>query len=187
MASKTKRILVVGGALVAAATAYSFAKSGSSDLATVPSVELNRYVGKWYEISRYPNRFQKQCVADTTAEYALRPDGKVSVLNSCRKTDGELSQARASARVVDKQSNAKLKVTFFWPFSGDYWIIGLDPEYRWVVVGEPSRRFLWILSRKPHMSDADYNRALAVVREKGYDPGRLQMTLQKEAFSAKTD
>lgn len=187
MALKTKRAFILGGALLAAATAYSVAKSGTSDLSTVSSVELNRYMGKWYEISRYPNRFQKQCVGDTTAEYTLRDDGKVSVLNSCRKPDGDLSQARATARVVDKRSNAKLKVTFFWPFSGDYWVLGLDPEYRWVVVGEPSRKYLWILSREPHMTDADYNQALEIVREKGYDPKRLQMTLQKEALPGNSD
>ncbi len=187
MTSKTKRAILAGGALFAAATVYGFAKSGTSDLSTVPSVELNRYMGKWYEIARYPNRFQKQCMADTTAQYSLREDGKVTVLNSCRKSGGELSQARATARVVDKKSNAKLKVTFFWPFSGDYWIIGLDPEYRWVVVGEPSRKYLWILSREPHMSDADYNKALEIIREKGYDQNRLQMTLQKEALSGRPD
>jgi len=162
-----------------AAAAYSFAKSGGSDLPTVPSVDLNRYVGRWYEISRYPNRFQKKCVGDTTATYTLREDGKITVLNSCRKANGKLDDAQGSATVADKKTNAKLKVTFFWPFSGDYWIIGLDPDYRWVVVGEPSRRYLWILAREPHMSDTDYNQAVSIAREKGYDTGKLIMTLQR--------
>lgn len=187
MTSNNKRAFLAGGALLAAATVYGFAKSGASDLSTVPSVDLKRYTGKWYEISRYHNRFQRQCVGDTTAEYTLRNDGKISVLNTCRKSGGGVSQARGTARVVDRQSNAKLKVTFFWPFSGDYWIIGLDPEYRWVVVGEPSHKYLWILARKPHMSDEDYKMALAIVREKGYDPNRLQMTLQEEALSGGID
>lgn len=180
MASKTKRAIFAGGALLAAATAYGLAKTGSSDLTTVPQVDLGRYLGKWYEIARYPNRFQKQCVGDTTASYSRRDDGKISVINTCRKPDGGLDDAKGTARVVDKQTNAKLKVTFFWPFSGDYWIIGLDPEYRWAVVGEPSRKYLWILAREPHMTDADYSRALEVVRQKGFDEHRLTMTLQNQ-------
>ncbi len=161
-----------------AATAYSLAKSGKSDLATVPAVDLNRYLGKWYEIARYPNRFQKQCVGDTTATYTLRDDGKITVLNACRRVDGTLDDAKGTAKVVDAATKAKLKVTFFWPFSGDYWIIGLDPEYRWAVVGEPGRKYLWILAREPHMSDEDYNKALAIIREKGFDETKLKMTLQ---------
>ena len=164
--------------MLAAATAFGIAKSGSSDLTTVSVVDLDRYLGKWYEIARYPNRFQKQCVGDTTATYSLREDGKVVVVNICRKADGSLSNAKGTARVVDNQTKAKLKVTFFWPFSGDYWIIGLDPDYRWAVVGEPTRKYLWILAREPHMSDAEYSKALQIVREKGFDEHRLQMTLQ---------
>lgn len=178
MASKTKRAIFAGGALLAAATAYGLAKAGTSDLTTVPQVDLGRYLGKWYEIARYPNRFQKHCVGDTTATYSLREDGKINVLNTCRKPDGSVDDAKGTARVIDKQTNAKLKVTFFWPFTGDYWIIGLDPDYRWAVVGEPSRKYLWILAREPHMSDADYDKALQVVREKGFDEHRLTMTLQ---------
>jgi apolipoprotein D and lipocalin family protein len=179
MASKTKLSIFASGALLMAAAAYSFAKSGGSDLTTVASVDLNRYLGKWYEISRYPNQFQRQCVGDTTATYTLREDGKITVLNSCRKANGNLDDAQGTATVADKKTNARLKVTFFWPFSGDYWIIGLDPDYRWVVVGEPSRRLLWILAREPHMSDADYNQAVSIAREKGYDTGKLIMTLQR--------
>ncbi len=163
-----------------AAAAYGFARSGASGLETVPSVDLNRYVGKWYEIARYPNRFQKKCIGDVSAMYSLRDDGKISVENACRKAVGERSEAKGTARVVDRTTGAKLKVTFFRPFSGDYWIIGLDPEYRWAVVGEPKRKYLWILAREPHMSDQDYQNALQIIREKGFDPSRLQMTLQNE-------
>lgn len=170
--------MFAGGALLVAAAAYGFARTGDSDLATVSSVDLKRYTGRWYEIARYPNRFQKKCIGDTTATYSLREDGKIEVLNSCRKSSGSFTEAKGTARIADKETNAKLKVTFFWPFSGDYWIIGLDPDYRWAIVGEPRRRYLWLLAREPHMSDADYNQALDIIRERGYDPARLIMTLQ---------
>lgn len=146
-------------------------------LASVNSVDLKRYIGKWYEIARYPNRFQRACASDTTAEYELKPNGKVGVVNTCRKSDGSIKKASGTAKVVDP-SNARLKVTFFWPFYGDYWIIGLDPEYRWAVVGEPHRKYLWILSRTPHMPEADYQRAVEQARAAGYDPQRLIRTPQ---------
>jgi apolipoprotein D and lipocalin family protein len=178
MPLQTKRVVFVSGALLVAAAVYGFARSGGSDLEPVSSVELNRYVGKWYEVARYPNRFQKKCAGDVSATYSIRQDGKISVLNVCRKADGELTEAKGTARVVDRATRAKLKVTFFWPFSGNYWIIGLDPEYRWAVVGEPTRKYLWILAREPHMSDEDYQKAIAIVREKGYDAAKLEKTLQ---------
>lgn len=120
------------------------------------------------------------------ATYTRREDGKIEVLNQCRKADGSIASAKGKAKVADKKTNAKLRVTFFWPFYGDYWVIGLDPEYRWAVVGEPSRKYLWILSRTPQMTDADYERALAVVREKGYEPERLMRTAQKTVTGAAT-
>ncbi|HET6933894.1 MAG TPA: lipocalin family protein [Candidatus Angelobacter sp.] len=164
-----------GAAIVAAQRAV--AKSKSSELVTVRSVDLKRYMGKWYEIARYPNWFQRDCQSDTLATYTLRNDGKVEVVNSCRKANGEVKEARGKAKVVDG-SNARLKVTFFWPFYGDYWIIGLDPDYRWVVVGEPARKYLWILSRTPQMSDADYQQALQIIRASDYDPAKLVKTPQ---------
>jgi apolipoprotein D and lipocalin family protein len=149
-------------------------------LTTVNRVDLARYTGRWYEIARYPNRFQRECDSDTTANYALLQDGKVEVVNACRKKDGTVKQARGKAKVVDP-SNARLKVTFFWPFYGDYWIIGLNPDYRWAVVGEPGRRYLWILSRTPQMSETDYQEALRQISAAGYDAARLIKTPQSEA------
>lgn len=149
-------------------------------LTTVSKVDLKKYLGRWFEIARYPNRFQKQCTGDTTATYSQLPSGKVEVLNQCRQANGQMDAAKGSAKVVDTTSNAQLKVTFFWPFYGDYWIIGLDSEYRWAVVGEPKRKYLWILSRSSHMSDADYNEALRIIREKGYDPAKLMKTPQSK-------
>ena len=124
---------------------------------TVTFVDLNRYVGVWYEIARYPNSFQEGCVG-SRATYALRDDGKVSVLNECYdgSLSGKLRSAKGKAWVVDKETNAKLKVSFFWFFAGDYWIIELDDEYTYVVVGHPKRKYLWILSRTKTMNDNTY-------------------------------
>ena len=164
-----------------AASAYAYAEGSKSDLTTVQSVEVGRYLGRWYEIARYPNRFQKQCAGDTTATYSLLKDGRIEVLNQCRKSDGKMDDAKGKAKIADKKTNAKLRVTFFWPFYGDYWIIGLDPEYRWAVVGEPGRKYLWILSRTPEMQQSDYDEAIRIIREKGYDPSRLMKTPQPKA------
>ena len=147
-------------------------------LRTVDSVDLSRYSGIWYEIARYPNRFQRDCQSDTTAEYTLRKDGKVQVLNSCRQKDGKTKTARGTAKIADKTTNAKLRVTFFWPFYGDYWVIGLSPDYRYAIVGEPKRKYLWILSRTPEMDEGTYKEALEQIRAAGYDPDKLLKTRQ---------
>lgn len=175
--SKTSALLIGSAVLAAAAGAYALADS-NSEMQTVANVDLSRYVGRWYEIGRYPNRFQKQCTGDTSANYSLLPSGDMQVVNSCRKQDGSIDEAKGKAKIVDKQSNAKLKVTFFWPFYGAYWIIGLDPEYRWAVVGHPDRKYLWILSRSPQMTRSEYDEALRVIRAKGYDESRLIKTPQ---------
>jgi len=150
------------------------------ELKTVASVDLNRYLGKWYEIARYPNWFEKKCASDVTAQYALRDDGKIEVTNSCRNPDGKIKVSRGSAKIADKQSNAKLKVTFFWPFYGDYWIVDLDPDYRYAVVSEPKREYLWILSRTPQLDASLYDSILADIRRHGFDPARLIKPAQNE-------
>jgi apolipoprotein D and lipocalin family protein len=152
--------------------------SSTSPLTAVDNVDLRRYAGKWYEIARYPNRFQRNCQSDTTAIYTLRDDGKVQVVNACREKDGKVTTARGTAKVVDKKTNAKLKVTFFWPFYGDYWVIGLDPDYQYAIVGEPSRKYLWILSRTPSLEEATYQGVLRLVETLGYEQGKLQKTNQ---------
>jgi apolipoprotein D and lipocalin family protein len=136
-------------------------------------------MGTWYEIARLPNSFQEGCV-DTSATYTLLPDGRVEVLNRCRRgtLDGPQRQARGKARVVDAATGAKLKVTFFWPFSGDYWIIALDEDYRWVLVGTPDRRYLWILSRERTMDPGLYEELTVRARDLGFDTSRLLTTLQ---------
>ncbi len=147
-----------------------------------PPVEVERYAGKWYEIAHYPNRLQRDCAADAASTYTPRPDGKIGVLNECRTTEGRIKSMRATARPADENGpNTKLKVTLFWPFSGQYWIIGMDPDYRWAVVGAPDRKYLWVLNREPRMDEADYERALEVVRAQGFDTGRLMKTAQTSA------
>lgn len=148
-------------------------------LPTVENVDLQRYAGKWYEIARYPNTFERGCVG-VTADYGLRDDGRVSVLNTCLEgaLDGPARTIEGSARTVDP-SNAKLKVRFFWFFEGDYWVIDLDEDYTLAVVGEPSRNFLWILSRTPQISEELYQATLAKLEPLGYDPERVERVLQE--------
>ncbi len=148
-------------------------------LAVVESVDLQRYLGKWYEIASYPAWFQRGCTG-STAEYTLLPDGRIRVVNRCfkKRLDGSLKESKGKAEVVDNQTNAKLKVWFFWPFKGDYWIIDLASDYSWAVVGTPSRKYLWILSRTPALDQKVIEDILSRLPAKGYDPSRLQRTLQ---------
>ena len=155
------------------------AAAPSRPLETVPSVDLARYAGTWYEIASYPQRFQKGCTG-TTATYTLRDDGKVEVLNRCARDslNGRVTVAKGKAKVVDTRTHAKLKVSFFWPFWGDYWIIDLGRDYEYAVVGHPKRKYLWILSRTPVMDETVYDGILDRLRAQGYDTKRLVRTLQ---------
>jgi apolipoprotein D and lipocalin family protein len=143
-------------------------------LETVTYVDLNRYVGQWHEIARYQHKFQEGCIG-SKAIYTLRDDGKINVLNQCyeKSSSGELRSAKGKAWVVDKQSNAKLKVSFFWPFAGDYWIIELGDDYEYAVVGHPTRKYLWILSRTPEMDETLYNEILSRLEKQDYDTTKL--------------
>lgn len=148
----------------------------STPLEVVPHVDLERYLGKWYEIARLPAKFQEGCDY-TTATYALSKGGSISVLNACTK-DGKTKQSKGKAKVVDKVSNAKLKVTFFWPFYGDYWVIDLGKDYDYAVVGTPNRKYLWILNRTPKMDDELFSRLVDFAKAKGFDVSRLIRTQQ---------
>lgn len=138
-------------------------------LTTVPHVDLDRYTGEWYEIARYPNRFEKECDSDVIAVYSQHDDGKIQVVNSCRKSSGAVKESSGYVKVVDKKTNGKLKV----PAYGNYWIVDLDPDYRYAVVSEPRREYLWILSRTPQMNPAHYEQLMARIRQLGFDPARL--------------
>jgi apolipoprotein D and lipocalin family protein len=162
------------------------ATAGEGPVRAVSSVDLGRYAGRWFEIARYPNRFQDQCAGDVTAVYEPREDGRIRVVNRCRRADGSLDEAEGVARVVEGSGNARLKVRFapgwlsFLPFVwGDYWVIGLADDYRWAVVGTPDRKYLWILSRTPAMTDADRAAAESAIRENGFELSRLVPTPQQ--------
>jgi len=173
--------LRLGVVLMALVASAGVATAKEPELTAVDSVELDRYLGEWHEIASYPAWFQRNCTA-VTAHYSLRDDGLIEVVNSCRKgsLDGKLKQSTGRAKVVDTNTNAKLKVSFFGPFWGKYWIIDLDPDYQWAVVGEPNRKYLWILSRTRSMDEVVYEQILARLPNKGYDPDGLNRTLQPE-------
>ena len=148
-------------------------------LDVVPSVDLERYAGKWYEIASVPVPQQRGCSC-TTAEYTLLEDGSVRVVNTCRKggAGGEVESVDGTAFAVPNSNNAKLKVQFFWPFRGDYWILELDPDYRSALVGTPNRKYFWILSRTPSMDETLLSDLLATAAERGFDTTRVQRTVQ---------
>ena len=152
------------------------------ELKTVEHVDVKRYMGTWFEIAKFPQRFERGLVG-VTANYSLLPDGKVRVLNSGYEGDfnGRLKTAKGKARVVDTATNAKLKVTFFWPFSGNYWILELGKDYEYAVVGDESRKYLWILSRTPQMDEAVYSELLKRIQDKGFDISKLEKNPQKPA------
>lgn len=144
-------------------------------LQTVEKVDINRYSGSWIEIARYENRFEDGCYG-ASASYTLQ-EGGLEVLNRCYNQQGEqISQAKGKAYATDR-SNTKLKVTFFWPFYGDYHVILLADDYRYSVVGEPSRKYLWILSRTKDLKEGDQRFILRKLQELGYDTSRLYWTI----------
>jgi apolipoprotein D and lipocalin family protein len=153
---------------------------------TVARVDLDRYVGTWFELARFPNRFQRQCVGEVTATYRTRPDGRLDVVNRCRLEDGKEDEAVGVARSVSPGSDARLKVRFapaflsFLPMVwGDYWIVDLADDYSTVVVGSPDRQYLWLLARTPVVPEPVYQRLLDAAAREGYDVDRLVRTPQR--------
>lgn len=159
----------------------SLKEPSAPPLEVVSYVDLKRYIGTWYEIARFPHRFQEGCVG-SMATYTLLEKGKIGVLNQCYKgsLNGEISSVQGKAWVTDTKTNAKLKVRFFWPFTGDYWIIDLGESYDYAVVGHPNRNYLWILSRTPEMDEALYDRLLRKLHDQFYDVSKLIKTPQAQ-------
>lgn len=151
-------------------------------LQTVDEVEIQRYMGRWFEVARYPAGFQRKCDKNTVAEYALGSNGTVRIENRCTAADGSIICARGTARVRDRRTNAKFKVKFspLMP-AADYWIIDLDRAYRWAVVGEPKRRYLWILSRTPALDEGAFLGICERLRQQQYEPERLLRSKQDGA------
>jgi apolipoprotein D and lipocalin family protein len=165
--------------LLAACASLTGGKCGNAQVPQpAKPVDLDRYTGRWYEFARYENRFEKGCES-VTAEYAKRSDGLIAVTNRCRDggTDGPLRVSEGRAKIVPDSANAKLKVSFFGPFYlGNYWVLDHADDYSWSIVGEPSGRYLWILTRAEHPDPvlrAELVRRVAVL---GYDTAMLRQT-----------
>ena len=154
-------------------------------LATIASLDVPRYMGTWYEVAKYPNRFQKMCTSDTRAEYQLQPDGKVQVINRCRLANGEMTEALGAARQIGSSQSPRLEVRFapawlsFIPMVwGSYWVIDLDTDYQLAAVSEPKREFLWILSRTPQPNPAALQSLLARLTAQGFDLTKIETSRQ---------
>lgn len=172
-----------------AAPAQTAGQSPASDapLQTIARLDVARYMGTWYEIAKVPNRFQRHCVADTQALYRQREDGQLDVINSCRQANGERSEAIGRARQLGAADSPRLEVRFapawlswlpmVW---GDYWVIDLDPAYQLVAVSEPSREYLWILSRTPRVDPAAYQALLGRLQAQGFDPSKLELSARRK-------
>jgi apolipoprotein D and lipocalin family protein len=181
---RTSKVLALGGfglAAIALAACSNLISRHPVGNRAVPQphkgVDLKKYLGRWYEIARYEQGFQKGCEG-VTADYSLRADGSIDVLNRCRKPDGKPSEARGRAKVVDGDTKAKLKVSFFGPFYGNYWVLDHADDYSWSIVGEPSGRYLWILNREATPADAEVGKLIDRARELGYDTSMLLRTKQ---------
>lgn len=161
------------------ATGFSQVLAQQTAVKAVPSVDLKRYSGKWFEIARIPNKFQKQCVGNTTAAFnTMREDGKFEVLNTCLQKNGKVKQIRGEAKVTGDNTNAKMKVSFPKFSSDSYWIIDLDSNYQYSVVSSPKREYLWIYSRTPQMDTRVYQQILRRIEMMGFEPNRLIKTQQ---------
>lgn len=186
----TKKILASFLSLFALAAgasepALARATANLGPLTPIAALDVPRYMGTWYEIAKYPNWFQKKCTGETRAEYTLRPDGKVQVINRCRLESGEMNEAIGTARQVGPSNSPKLEVRFapewlsFLPFVwGDYWVIDLDEKYQLVAVSEPKQEYLWILSRSKAVDPSAYQQLLDRLARNGYDLKKLELTRQ---------
>lgn len=181
-----KKIAAAGLILLFAALLVKAERKEREPLRVVPSVDLPRYQGLWYEVARLPNRFEEKCAGDVTAEYTLKGEGRLKVVNRCRKRDGKMTEAVGEAKPADKNGpNSRLKVRFAPSFLsllpmvwGDYQVIELAPDYSHAVVGAPDRKYLWVLSRTPRLDEATYGRLVEAARGQGFDVSRLIRTKQ---------
>lgn len=167
-------------------TQASAQESAAIPVKTIPSLDVPRYLGTWYEIAKFPNWFQKKCVSNTKAVYSLKDDGKLKVLNSCKTASGEVSEAEGTARQMGASDSPKLEVRFapdwlsFLPLVwGDYWVIDLDSQYQVAAVSDPRREYLWVLSRTPQLDAAVYDALLKRLQDQQFDIRKLELTQQK--------
>ncbi len=151
--------------------------SSPEDMTVVESVELERYMGTWYDIAHFPKSFQNGCSC-ISAEYAIESDSRVSVVNSCTEIDGNVRKAEGHAYIADTETNAKLRVSFFWPFFGDYWIIDLAEDYSYALVGSPDRESLWVLARERTLPEKTFESILDTAQSRGFDITRIELVSQ---------
>ncbi len=176
-------IVVLALALSGCATGPSGRPKGAAELQPMASVEIDRYAGRWYEIARYPNSFERNCQG-VTADYTPLPNGRIQVVNTCRAgaPDGQARQAQATARVIAGSNNARIAVNFA-PIplpagDGNYWILYLDEGYQHALIGEPSGRFLWLLARTPRITPQARAALEAAAAAQGYDLTMLEEVAQ---------
>ena len=178
---------IYSAVLVSLLCLFSLTAHGQSDepVKTIPSLDVPRYLGAWYEIAKFPNWFQRKCTSNTKAVYSVRPDGNLKVLNSCNTADGSLSDAEGTARQIGPKDSPKLEVRFapawlsFLPMVwGDYWVIDLDPQYQVAAVSDPRREYLWVLSRTPQLDKKIYDELLQRLQAQQFDVRKLEPTLQ---------
>ena len=182
-----KKVAAAGMLILLASLLVKAEKKEKAPLRTVPSIDLSRYAGVWYEIARLPNSFQDKCAGEVSAEYSLLENNRIKVVNQCRKADGQITKAEGVARLADKDGpTSQLKVRFapsflsFLPFVwGDYQIIELADDYTHSVVGEPARKYLWILSRTPQMDDRTFTKLTEAAAAQGFDVSKLVRTRQQ--------
>jgi apolipoprotein D and lipocalin family protein len=178
-----KNLLIAAAAVAAGAAATYWLRRPKAQqhdpLPTAPLVDLNQYMGEWFEVARLPVSYEENCVG-TKAVYTMQPDGSVRIINTCHKggLDGPLKIAKGRATVADRQSKSKLKVSFFWPFTGDYYILEVGNGYEYALVGDPSREHLWVLSRTPQMELQLLHNLVGKAQRLGFDTGRLIYTVQ---------
>lgn len=168
--------LAATAALAGTAAVAVVARKPAAPLRTVAHVDLDRYLGRWYEVARLPTRFERG-LTHVTADYRRTPDGAIEVVNRGRR-NGTLKTATGRATVTDAATNAKLAVQFQWPFTGQYWILELDPGYQWAMVGEPGRGYLWLLSRQPRLNPEVVRNLVARARLEGFAVEELIFTRQ---------
>ena len=164
------------------------AENTTPPLEAIASLDVPRYMGTWYEIAKYPNWFQKKCISNTSAQYTAQPDGSLTVLNRCQKADDSMSEALGAAKQIGGASSAKLEVRFapawlsFLPFVwGNYWVIDLDEQYQLAAVSEPTRKYLWILSRTKTVDPKTYDALLGRLKQKGFNLGEIELSRQTDS------
>ena len=177
--------LLAFGAASAPGAAARATPAAASPVRAIATLDMRRYMGQWYEIAKFPNRFQKKCVANTVAQYTLLNSGRVRVTNRCRMANGEMDEAIGMAKQIGPANSPKLKVRFapewlsfldaVW---GNYWVLDIDPAYQLVAVGEPSREYLWVLSRTPTVPADQYQALLRRLEAQGFDVRKLEISPQ---------